>query len=77
MRTQKVFNFLEMRIEIDIFVRKLKKHIKIGGSKFSSYEIELPNRDMQNDITLQVTNLEIFLRNSSFELLTRFNKILN
>ena len=61
MRTQKVFNFLEMRIEIDIFIRKLKKHIKIGDSKFSSYEIELPNRDTQNDITLQVTNSEIFL----------------
>ena len=38
-------------------------------SEFSSYEIELKNRVMQNDVTLEVTNFENFCRNSSFEFL--------
>ena len=33
----------------------------IRGSEFSSYEIELRNRVTQNDVTLRVTNSELFL----------------
>ena len=32
-----------------------------GGSELSSYEIEWRNRVTQNDITLRVTNTEIFI----------------
>ena len=31
------------------------------GSEFSSYEIELRNRVMQNDVTLRVTNSKMFI----------------
>ena len=31
------------------------------GSEFSSYEIELRNRNTQNDITLRVANSNIFM----------------
>ena len=31
------------------------------GSKFSSFEIELRNRVTENDVTLRVTNSEIFM----------------
>ena len=32
-----------------------------GGSRFSSYKIELQNRVTQSDVTLRVTNSKIFL----------------
>ena len=32
-----------------------------SGSEFLSYKIELGNRVMQNDVTLRVTNSEIFI----------------
>ena len=31
------------------------------GSEFSNYEIELRNQVTQNDVTLRVTNKEIFI----------------
>ena len=31
------------------------------GWEFSSQEIELPNQVMQNDVTVRVVNLEIFI----------------
>ena len=31
------------------------------GSEFLSYEIELPNRVTQNDVTLRVTNSRILI----------------
>ena len=34
---------------------------KRRGSEFSSYEIELRNQVLQNDVTLQVTNSKIFI----------------
>ena len=33
----------------------------LWGSEFLSYEIELRNRVTQNDVTLRVTNSEIFI----------------
>ena len=47
------------------------------GSKFSSYEVELRNWVTQNDATLLVANLKIFVEIFSFELLTELCKILN
>ena len=41
------------------------------GSEFSSYEIELRNRVMQNDVTLRVTNSKSKNKKFHFELLTR------
>ena len=35
--------------------------IKLRGSESSSYEIKLRNRVTQNDVTLRVTNSEIFI----------------
>ena len=36
-------------------------YIMNGGSEFSSYEIELRNRVTQNDVTLRVTDMKIFI----------------
>ena len=47
----------------------------VWGSESSSYEIELRNQLMQNDVTLWVTS-SIFYGNSSFESLTRLLEIL-
>ena len=43
-----------------IFAEKHNGHAK-RGSKLSSYEIELQNRVAQIDVTLRVTNSEIFI----------------
>ena len=40
---------------------KMPQVLHSGGSEFSSYEIELQNRVTQNDVTLRVTNSEIFV----------------
>ena len=42
--------------------RKLSVLARLSrGLEFSSYEIELPNRVTQNDVTLGVTNSKIFI----------------
>ena len=50
-----------MHDDISIHITVLFMQLSYPGSELSSYEIELQNRVSQNDVTLQVSNSEIFI----------------
>ena len=65
---QFIYKTYNQYILIDIYASKDMldtKNVRYGGifrgSEFSSYEIELRNRVTQNDVTLRVTNSNIFV----------------